>query len=207
MRCLRWILKIKRDDVREQRIRNSHVRKKFLNIETIENIISKRRLIFIEKIIRIPCKCVPSRLFFAIQMKNTVRQVKFYYTTEKKIFLVDPAGSFNMWARVAFDESRWIELVNNLESTQADWDDSDWKDNEPEENSNLNKSPPLLPPPPRSSYNHSSTTSSFLFNNAISNHFETHIIAITSCLKEEHANGNLNGLVLFKSSSALKQHK
>lgn len=102
-----------------------------------------------------------------------------------------------MWARVTFDESRWIELVKHLESTQADWDESDWIDNEPEENSNLNKSPPLSPPPPRSSYNHSSTPSSFLFNNAISNHFENHRIAITSCLKEEHANGNLNGLVLF----------
>ena len=46
---------------------------------------------------------------------------------------VDPAGSFNSWARVAFDENKWTELVNNLESTKADWDDSDWKDNEPEE--------------------------------------------------------------------------
>ena len=37
MRCLRRTLKIRWDDVREQIIRNSHVRKKFLNIETIKD--------------------------------------------------------------------------------------------------------------------------------------------------------------------------
>ena len=47
MRCLRQILKIRLDDVRELRIRNSHIKKQSYNIETIENIISKRRLIFI----------------------------------------------------------------------------------------------------------------------------------------------------------------
>ena len=40
MRYLRRILKIRWDDAREQVIRNSHVRKKFINIETIETIIS-----------------------------------------------------------------------------------------------------------------------------------------------------------------------
>ena len=70
MICLRQILKIRYDDVREQKIRNSHVRKKFLNIETIENIISKRRLISIEKIIRMSCKCVPSTLISTFQMKK-----------------------------------------------------------------------------------------------------------------------------------------
>ena len=47
MMCLRQILKIRWDDVKELRIRNSHIKKQFHNIETIENIISKRRLIFI----------------------------------------------------------------------------------------------------------------------------------------------------------------
>ena len=37
-----------------------------------------------------------------------------------------PVGSFNTWSHVVFEESRWTELVNNLESTQADWDDSAW---------------------------------------------------------------------------------
>ena len=85
---------------------------------------------------------------------------------------VDPAGSFNTWAHVAFDESRWSEMVNNLESTQAAWDDSDWKENEaeensnkPEDNSNWNKSPPSSPPPSRSSNSHSTPPPFNLFNN------------------------------------------
>ena len=81
------------------------------------------------------------------------------------MFNVDPAGSFNSWAHVAFDESRWIELVINLESTQADWDDSDWKTNIPEENSDWNKSPPKSLPLSRSSSKRSSTLSSPLSNN------------------------------------------
>ena len=97
---------------------------------------------------------------------------------------VDLAGSFNSWAHVAFDESRWTELVNSLESTQADWDDSDWRDNEPEENSEWNKSPLSPPPPSRSSYNYPTTPPSPLSNYDISNHFETLGIAITSYLKE-----------------------
>ena len=60
--------------------------------------------------------------------------VRYSYISDigKNISNVDPAGSFNSWTHVAFDESRRTELVNNLESTQADWDDFDWKDNEPE---------------------------------------------------------------------------
>ena len=80
VRCLRRTLKIRWDDVREQIIRNSHVRKKFLNIETIEDIISKRRLIFIGEIIRMKCKCVPARLIPAFQVEKTIRQTKYHCT-------------------------------------------------------------------------------------------------------------------------------
>ena len=127
MRCLRRILKIKWDDVREQKIRNSQVRKLFLNIDTLENIISKRRLIFIGKIIRMKCNSVPARLISAFQMEkrplgrpNITVRYSFISDIGKIISNVDPAGSFNNWVRVAFDESRWTELGNNLESAQAD---------------------------------------------------------------------------------------
>ena len=49
MRCLRRILKIKWDDVRELIINNVQVGEKFKNIDTIKNIISKGKLIFIGK--------------------------------------------------------------------------------------------------------------------------------------------------------------
>ena len=77
------------------------------------------------------CKCVPARLISAFQMEkrplgrpNITVRYSFISDIGKIISNVDPAGSFNSWVRVAFDESRWTELGNNLESTQADWDDS-----------------------------------------------------------------------------------
>ena len=70
IRCLRRILKIRWDNVRELKIRNSRVRKNFNNIGTIENIISKRRLIFIGEIIRMKGNCVPARLISTFQMEK-----------------------------------------------------------------------------------------------------------------------------------------
>ena len=61
---------------------------------------------------------------------------------------MDPAGTFNNQAHIAFDGRRWTELLENLEWKQAEWDDSDWKD---EETSNKklvqNRSFPWSPPP------------------------------------------------------------
>ena len=54
-RFLRRILIIKWDDVRELKIKNVQIREKIKNIDTIENINSKRRLIFTRKVIRMPC--------------------------------------------------------------------------------------------------------------------------------------------------------
>ena len=70
IRCLRRILKIRWDDVRELKIKNSLVRKNFNNIGTIANIIFKRRLIFTGEIIRMPCKGVPARVISAFQIEK-----------------------------------------------------------------------------------------------------------------------------------------
>ena len=44
-------------------------RKKFYNIDSVENQISKRRLHFLGKVIRMPCKKIPAGLMSAF-MKN-----------------------------------------------------------------------------------------------------------------------------------------
>ena len=82
-------------------------------------------------------------------------------------------------------------MVNNLESTQADWDDSDWKDIEqktiwinPKKIRNGINLPHHLLLLLVLFYSDSTTPPSPLSNNDISNHFETLGIAITSCLKE-----------------------
>ena len=52
------------------KIKNIQVREKVKNIDTIENIISKRSIIFIGKVIRIPCKYVQTKLFSSYQTKK-----------------------------------------------------------------------------------------------------------------------------------------
>ena len=82
-----------------------------------------------------PCKYVPARLISVFQTNKrplgrlniTVRHL-FINDIEKIISNIDPAGNFNSWAHIDFDEKRWTDLVENLESKQADWDDTDWKD-------------------------------------------------------------------------------
>ena len=121
-----------------------------------------------------PCKCIPARLISTFQTNKiplgrpniTVRH-SFINDIEKIIWNVDPAGIFNCWAHIAFDEKRWTKLVENIESKQAEWDDSDWKDKQKSENSNSNRSPPSSPPPS----NHSSESSPPIFNLDLSRHF------------------------------------
>ena len=59
-------------------------------------------------------KCVPARLFSAFQMEkrplgrpNITVWHSFISDIGNIISNVDPAGSFNSWTHVAFDESRW----------------------------------------------------------------------------------------------------
>ena len=134
-----------------------------------------------------PCKCVPGRLISGFQTNkrplgrpNITVIHSFINDIEKIISNVDPTGTFNSWTHITFDDKRWTDLVENLESKQADWDDLDWKDEENSENSNWNRSHPSTPP----SSNHSSESSPFIFNLDLSHHFEILEIAVTSCLKE-----------------------
>ena len=77
-----------------------------------------------------PCKCVPARLITVFKINKrplgrsniTVRH-SFINDIEKIISNVDPAGTFNSWAHIAFDEKRWTKLEENLEWKQTDWDD------------------------------------------------------------------------------------
>ena len=65
----------------------------------------------------------------------TVRH-SFINDIEIIISSVDPVGIFNSWTHIAFDEKRWTELVENLESKKTDWGDSDAKDKENSEHPN-----------------------------------------------------------------------
>ena len=71
-------------------------------------------------------------------------------------------------------------VSKNLESKQAERNDTDWNDEENNENPDWNRSPPSSPLP----FNHSSKSPPSIMNHDFSHHFEILEIAITSCLKE-----------------------
>ena len=57
--------------------------------------------------------------------------------TLKKIILnVDSAGALKSWAHIAFDESKWLDLIKSLVRQQTEWDDSEYN----HENSSWNSS-------------------------------------------------------------------
>ena len=131
-RCIRSILQIKWDEVREFKITNVQIRKKFHNIDSIENQVSKRRLHFLGKVIRMPCKKIPARLISAFMKNsrpqgrpnNTIRH-SFLNDISKIIPNIDQFGSFNTWTHVAHNIIHWSFLVNNLHTFEPEPCDTD----------------------------------------------------------------------------------
>ena len=66
LRSIRRILGISWDNVRNEKSSNLQVRKRFNNIKNVELQISKRRLTFLGKIIRMSNDKIPARLLSAV---------------------------------------------------------------------------------------------------------------------------------------------
>ena len=64
-RSVRRILQIKMSEVKEERITNAEVRRRFFNIPTIQNQIAKRQLTFIGKVVRNSDLQLPTKLLTA----------------------------------------------------------------------------------------------------------------------------------------------
>ena len=124
---------------------------------SIENQVSKRRLHFLGKVIRMPCEKIPARPISAF-MKNTRTQGKpnntirhsFLNDISKIIPNVDQFGSFNTLAHIAHDLIHWFILVNNLHKFEPEPCNTDtnlgW--NSPGSKSYpLPQSPPFPPSP------------------------------------------------------------
>ena len=111
LRCIRKKLGISWDNVRDEKISNLQVRKKFNNIKTVEMQIAKRRLTFLGKIIRMNNDNISARLLSAVcQGKrplgrpNTTSRHYMLKEIEKIIPEVDNSGSFSSWAYLAHDK-------------------------------------------------------------------------------------------------------
>ena len=83
-------------------------------------LIAKRRLLFIDKIIRKPCKKIPARLISAFLYKKRPRRrpnttvIHFVIDDIRKIIpSVDKYGSFKIWVHTAKHELLLSLLVNS----------------------------------------------------------------------------------------------
>ena len=102
LRCIRRILVISRDNVREEKISNVHVRKRFDNIRNVELHIAKRRLTFLGKIIRMSNNNIPTGLLSAackgkrlLGRPNTTTRHSTLKDIRKIVPEVDNKGSFS----------------------------------------------------------------------------------------------------------------
>ena len=95
----------------ENKFTNITIRKSFNNTRTIDSQITKRRLIFLRKIIRLPSLKVPFRLIFVycsigrpIRRPNYTIRPSMLNDARKIIPEVDIFGSFHTWTHIANDE-------------------------------------------------------------------------------------------------------
>ena len=114
-------MKIRLDDVREERITNKSVRLKSFDITNIEIQIAKRRLHFVGRIVRVSDDKVPVRLISAwikktrpICRPNLSIDHSILNDIRKIISTVDDDGDLDSWAHVALEKLTWSMLVNSL---------------------------------------------------------------------------------------------
>ena len=118
-----------------------HKRLRYFTIDTLQHI---NRCIVLSAVIFLPMGTIwyPYR---SITNQNDGNIVLYFKVTwsislyEKhkvcNYLIIIFKKHFNSQAHIAFDEIRWTELVDNLESKRADWGNSDCKDKESDENS------------------------------------------------------------------------
>ena len=61
MRCIRWILNIKWCGVLDLKLTNEHVRTKFNDISSLRDMVTKKRILFLDRLMRMPYKLIPAR--------------------------------------------------------------------------------------------------------------------------------------------------
>ena len=103
----------------DNKILNKYIRTSFNNIRKAESLITKRRLLFIGKVIRILFKKISTRLISAFLYKkiprrkpnNTIRY-SILDDIKKNIPSVDKYGDIKNWAYIANNELLRVMLEN-----------------------------------------------------------------------------------------------
>ena len=144
-KSMRRILHINMQRVKDERIKNSEIRKQFNNIDTIEDTIIKRQLQFVGKIMRQGKDKVPGNMISAT-IKGHKRKAgrpqtntrdSIYSSLQRILPEIPETGDINWWGDLAKDELLWNQLIKNMNNDSFDW--SNYKNNNNNNNKNTNK--------------------------------------------------------------------
>ena len=140
-RSARRIMGVSMAEVRDKKITNEEIRKRFFNIPPIASQIAKRQLTFIGKAVRNSDDQFPTKLLTAwcnhrrpqggvlhSNKKSIMQHLRYIIPT------TDRTGSLQSWAFHALDQVHWKTLLKRLDSPKDPTEDP---------------SNPPSPPPPR----------------------------------------------------------
>ena len=135
-KAIRRILGISMTQVRDERIKNDEVRKRFGGIASIKLIIAKKQLKWVGKIVRMDKKQIPPKILtgFIKKPRSTGRRFK---TTRDGIFNnlqllfpnLDTSGKLCQWKRFAFYEGYWDKCLTALinQSELPAFNEEEWR--------------------------------------------------------------------------------
>jgi len=115
-----YILNIKWEQMREQKISNEEVRRRFENIPEINFFITRQTWTYIGKIVHAPEYSIPKKLIGA--WEHCPRKAGHPQSSSKKHFLtalktvlpeIGKQGRFQEWYGLVHDESKWEEIFNS----------------------------------------------------------------------------------------------
>jgi hypothetical protein len=125
-RSIQQILHVSMTCVKEERIRNEHMRRMFYNIPCVQNMIAMRQLDFIGKAIRgapnrsarslIAACCAHKRLVGCPFLHNKDAIVKNLCLLSANVpeVIIDDTGSLKSWIQEDLHEAYWNQLVQSL---------------------------------------------------------------------------------------------
>ena len=124
--AIRWILGIKMNQVKEKKIKNTEIRKKFGNLQDIDYYVKKRAWTYIGKIVRQQQDTLPKKLLGAWlqcprKQGHPQKSSRSLYVAMLQSVIPDqisPEGKFNNFFHLAKDENTWeqkmVEYTNKL---------------------------------------------------------------------------------------------
>ena len=126
--AIRWILGIKMNQVKEKKIKNTEIRKKFGNLQDIDYYVKKRAWTYIGKIVRQQQDTLPKKLLGAWlqcprKQGHPQKSSRSLYVAMLQSVIPDqisPEGKFNNFFHLAKDESAWEQKMEEYTNKLRD---------------------------------------------------------------------------------------